>query len=82
MSRFAVEFAQIARAPICPHAKLLRGIRSLSNAFQWPANQLAGLGGVLYDNGALTIDEYEWLRESAWPTASDSAATESPAEPG
>ena len=77
----ADEFAQIARAPICPHAKLLRGIRALSDAFRWPANEVAGLGGVLHDNGALTTAEYEWLRENAWPTAGDVAGTESPAEP-
>lgn len=81
LTHCADEFAQIARAPICPHAKLLRGIRALSDAFRWPASQVAGLGGVLHGNGALTTAEYEWLRENAWPTAGDAAGTESPAEP-
>jgi hypothetical protein len=62
--RFAAdEFAQIARAPISPNANLLRGIRSLKDAFEWPSDQVAALGGVLSENAALTTEEYAWLRE-------------------
>lgn len=60
----ANEFAQIARAPVCPNARLLRGLRSLWDAYDWPPHQVAGLAGVLADNGALAPEEYEWLRKT------------------
>lgn len=41
--------------------ELAVAIRQLSLAFNWPATQIAGMAGLLFEHGAISHDEAAWL---------------------
>ena len=48
--------------PLTSNSELLRGLRTVIKAFNWPPEQVSALAGVLEDARMLTTEERSWLR--------------------
>ena len=48
-------------APPLVHPDVVMGVQALARAYEWPAGEVRGVAFLLFEAGALTVEETSWL---------------------
>lgn len=55
------EVAVADASPHLVHRDAVMGVRALAKAYEWPAGEVKGVAFLLFEVGALTLEETSWL---------------------
>ena len=52
----------LSTAPEPAHPEAIRALRAYAGTFAWTNHEVQAIAGILADSGALSDEEYEWVR--------------------
>jgi hypothetical protein len=55
------EIAVASAAPPLVHPDVVLGVRALARAFEWPTREVKAVAFLMFEAGALSVDETSWL---------------------